>query len=94
MPTFARNREADIMKKKILIICAILLLILIIPIPAIQSKDGGTKRYEALTYKVVAWHRFYDDDKIFEKTSIYFFPESQLSLDELFELEMQKLRES
>ena len=54
------------MKKKILIICAILLLILIIPIPAIQSKDGGTKRYEALTYKVVAWHRFYDDDTIFE----------------------------
>ena len=82
------------MKKKILIICAILLLILVVPIPTARMKDGGSKEYIALTYKVVAWHRFYDDDKIFEKTSIYFFPESRLSLDELFEREMQKLRES
>ena len=80
------------MKKKVLIICAILLLILIIPIPAIQSKDGGTKRYEALTYKIIAWQHDCGD-KIFEKTCIYFFPDNRLPVGELLDREMQKLEE-
>ena len=83
------------MKKKILIICAILLLILVIPIPFGTYKEGGTKEYRALTYKLMVWHHMYGDygEKIYAKTRIYFFPESRLSLDELFELEMQKLEE-
>ncbi len=82
------------MKKKILIICAILLLILVIPMPVAKMKDGGSKEYIALTYKIIAWHREYDDDKIFEKTCIYFFPDNRLPVDELFDREMQKLKES
>ena len=80
-------------KKKILIVCAILLLILVIPIPFGTYKEGGTKEYRALTYKIIAWHHDCGD-KIFEKTCIYFFPDNRLSLDELFEREMQKLKES
>ena len=44
------------MKKKILIVCAILLLILVVPMPIAKMKDGGSKEYRALTYKVIAWH--------------------------------------
>lgn len=80
------------MKKKILIICAILLLILVVPIPTARMKDGGSKEYIALTYKIIAWHRD-DGDKIFEKTCIYFFPDNRMSVDELFDREMQKLKE-
>ena len=49
------------MKKKILIICAILLLILVIPIPFGTYKEGGTKEYRALTYKLMVWHHMYGD---------------------------------
>ena len=80
------------MKKKILIICAILLLILVVPIPTARMKDGGSKEYIALTYKIIAWRRDCGD-KIFEKTCIYFFPDNRLSVDELFDREMQKLEE-
>lgn len=82
------------MKKKILIICAILLLILVIPIPFGTYKEGGTKEYRALTYKIIAWHTWDKEDKPFVKTCVYFFPDNRLSVDELFEREMQKLRES
>lgn len=80
------------MKKKILIICAILLLILVVPIPTARMKDGGSKEYIALTYKIIAWHHAYGD-KIFEKTCIYFFPDNRLPVGELLDREMQKLEE-
>ena len=82
------------MKKKILIVCAILLLILVVPMPIAKMKDGGSKEYRALTYKVIAWHTWDKEDKPFVKTCVYFFPDNRLSVDELFELEIQKLKES
>ena len=81
------------MKKTIIIICAIILvLILVVPMPRIQIKDGGTKMYIALTYKIVDWHAFYDDDKILDKTSVYFFPDNFSSYMELLEREIAKER--
>ena len=81
------------MKKTIIFICAIILiLILVVPMPRIQIKDGGTKMYIALTYKIVDWHAFYDDDKILDKTSVYFFPDNFSSYMELLEREIAKER--
>ena len=51
------------MKKKIWIIIAIaaVLAILFVPIPTGQYKDGGTREYTALTYKIVNWNRLTED---------------------------------
>lgn len=76
--------------EKIIIICIIVVLILIIPIPTGKARDGGTKTYTALTYKIVVWHHFCDDDKVFAETKVYFFPSNYLSLDELFERELNR----
>ena len=79
------------MKRKIVIICAIILiLILVIPMPISPLRDGGTREYVALTYKIVDWHAFYDD-KILDKTSVYFFPDNFSSLTELRERELREL---
>lgn len=46
--------------KKLMIkiaVTVIILLILFIPIPHGTYKDGGTKDYSALTYRVVVWNR-------------------------------------
>lgn len=47
------------MKKKVWIpiVIVVLLAILVIPIPTGVYKDGGTREYTALTYKVVDWNR-------------------------------------
>ena len=77
------------MKRKIIIICAIVLaLILIVPIPIGPCLDGGTREYVALTYKVVDWHHLYGDDKIFDETKVYFFPDNFASITELANREL------
>ena len=79
-------------RKTIIIICAIVLvLILVIPIPIGPCLDGGTREYVALTYKVVDWHSLYDDDKILDKTSVYFFPDNFSSYMELRDRELGEL---
>lgn len=77
------------MKRKILILCTILILILIIPIPIGPAKDGGTRRYDALTYKIVDWNHFYGDGEVFDETKVYFFPDNFLSLDDLIKRELK-----
>lgn len=52
------------MKKKTWIVLIILLLILFIPIPSGTYKDGGTRVYTALTYKIVKWKRLIDADEV------------------------------
>lgn len=93
----------------IISITVVLLLILFVPIYCGQSKDSGTKSYRALTYTVVKWRRYTDEQNdywqklnengnikyvqlykgmnTYIKTSIYFFPNSQKSLEELWKLE-------
>ena len=88
--------------KKILIIIFVIVLILIVPIPMGTYKDGGTKVWAALTYKVVKWNRLlplefanYDNpdiqDTCLHKTSIYKFPDNLSSLDDLFDMEMKAI---
>lgn len=76
------------MKKKILItiIAVLLLAVLFIPIPKGALRDGGTKEYSALTYKIVDWNRL-TDDAAYDQTKVYFFPKNFKSIDSLWELE-------
>lgn len=72
------------MKKKILISCiVILILILFVPIPTGILKDGGTRVYSALTYKIVDWNHLYGCGQMYSKTKIYFLPMNLLSIDSL-----------
>ncbi len=73
------------MKKKTKIIILIVILILLIPIPNGAVKDGGTKQFTALTYKVVKWNRLVDADNIYSATEFYAFPYNFMSLDRLWE---------
>jgi len=83
------------MKKKIWIplVIAILLAILVIPIPTGVYKDGGTREYTALTYKIVDWKHL-TGDTLYEKTQVYFFPHNFKSLDALWHYEEDKVEYS
>ena len=78
------------MKKRIWIfVSIIILLLLVIPVPTGVYKDGGTREYTALTYKIVDWHRMYGD-KIYEEVKVYPFPMNFMSIDRLFYREKLK----
>lgn len=84
------------MKKKawrILLAAGLLLAILVVPIPKSPYKDGGTREYAALTYKIVDWNRM-TGDTIYDKTSIYFFPNNFKSIDSLWYSEKDKVEAS
>ena len=90
-------------KTKIVItIVVALLLILFLPIPKGTYLDGGTRVYEARLYKIVAWNRVvaYEDPENllspgpktvkYQKTSVYWFEKAKKSIDELWEIEVEK----
>lgn len=77
------------MKKKVRIwgVAAIALLaVLVIPIPSGPYKDGGTREYTALTYKIVDWNRL-TGEAVYDETRIYLFPNNFKSVDALWEQE-------
>ncbi len=82
------------MKKKIwipIVVGVLLMLILFVPIPCGVMKDGGTKEYVALTYKIVAWNRLLGaGDEKYSKTKVYFGGDYFKSIDELWEMEYEK----
>ncbi len=81
------------MKKKLWIIgiaVIILLAVLFVPISQGPYKDGGTREYSALTYKVVDWNRLMGND-IYTATKTYWFPDNFKSIDELWEEEAQAI---
>ncbi len=73
-------------KKKWAVLTVVLgaLCILFLPIPSGTYKDGGTREYRALTYKVVSWKRLLGDS-IYEKTRIYLIPDCYRSVDNLWD---------
>ena len=88
------------MKKKIIITAIIviaLLLVLFLPIPQGSYDDGGTRDYAALTYKIVKWNRIsivIDEDgqpssNTYQKTSVFWYPDNQKSIDELWQMELE-----
>ncbi len=81
------------MKKKgwlIILAAGLLVAILFTPIPKSPYKDGGTREYSALTYKIVDWNRL-TTDSIYEATKVYWFPNNFKSIDELWTSEEQNV---
>jgi len=77
------------MKKKFWItVMAIVLILLIIPIPTGIYKDGGTRTFTALTYKIVNWNHIHENG-IYQAVKIYPFPMNFMSLDTLLSKEEQ-----
>ncbi|MBQ7923217.1 MAG: hypothetical protein IJ325_11720 [Clostridia bacterium] len=76
------------MKKKIWIpiIIIVLLAVLFVPIPSGVMKDGGTRVYSALTYKIVHWNRIHANGT-YEKTVVYGPGDCWKSIDALWERE-------
>lgn len=74
-------------RKTITMIIILILLILFVPIPDGVYKDGGTRVYSALTYKVVKWNRFIDADYKYTQISVYWLPDNFKSIDELWNIE-------
>lgn len=84
------------MKKGVIIGIIVVLLVLFLPIPKGTYKDGGTREYCALTYKIVVWNKLIaevnEDGSAGEvytycKTSVFWIPENFKSIDELWKIE-------
>ena len=79
------------MKKKvwIWILAGVLLLaVLFTPIPSGVCKDGGSREYTALTYKIVDWNRL-TGEAVYDETKLYLFPNNFKSIDALWEKEKE-----
>ena len=78
------------MKKKtktiISVILVCILLVLFVPVPTGTYKDGGTRMYTALTYKIVRWRVLLDNAK-YEKTSVFLIPDNFKNYEELWDIE-------
>ena len=70
----------------------ILVLVLFLPIPKGTQDEGGTKAYDALVYKIVAWNRAEESggNEPYRKTSVFWYPDSRKPLEELWKLEKAK----
>lgn len=64
------------MKKRTVVICIILLLlVLCIPIPQLGWKDGGTRTYSAIAYRIVDYsHNEFVYPKEMQRVHVQFFP--------------------
>jgi hypothetical protein len=60
---------------------------LFVPIPGKSYDDGGTREYNALTYKIVDWNKI-SGGGVYEKTKIYFGKDKNASIDALWEKEV------
>lgn len=77
------------MKKKLwlVILAAVLLFaVLFTPLPKSAARDGGTREYSALTYKIVDWNRV-TTDGVYDATKVYWFPNNFKPLDDLWACE-------
>ena len=80
------------MRKKLfwILLPIVLLAVLFVPMPKSQYKDGGTREYSALTYKIVDWNRL-TADGTYEATKVYWFPNNFKSIDALWAYEEQEV---
>lgn len=68
----------------------IAVLVLFFPIPSGAYRDGGTREYTALTYKLIKWNKL-TSDGVYRATRIYPFPNNTASVDELWAKEALNL---
>ncbi|MBQ8504510.1 MAG: hypothetical protein IJ491_09595 [Clostridia bacterium] len=82
------------MKKKTKLFILILIILLLIPVPNGTLKDGGTKTFTALTYKIVSWNRLVDAENIYSKTEFYIFPLNFFGVDRLWNIKNRAVAEA
>lgn len=81
------------MKKRVWLIipaAVLLLAVLFVPIPKSPYRDGGTREYSALTYKIVDWNRL-TADGVYDAAKVYWFPNNFKSIDDLWAYEEQEV---
>lgn len=74
----------------------ILTAVLLVPMPPVVYRDGGTRDYRALLYRVVVWNRLTENSEyarngIYHKVSVYLFPQNRTGIDELWQLELKRI---
>ena len=80
-------------KKKVFLIIlssVLFLAILFVPVPTGVHRDGGTRTYTALTYKIIDWNRL-TTDGVYQATKVYWFPNNFQSVDDLWANEEQEV---
>ena len=71
------------MKKSVLKSLGIVLLLLVLFFPISNIyKDGGTRTYTALTYKVFVWNHMLDSDATKTGMEVHLFPNNFRRLDD------------
>ena len=70
------REEANVKKKLIIVFAVIAVALLLIPVRKVYE-DGGTQTYTSLTYKVIVWKQI--DGK--SGTEFYLFPNNFHQLD-------------
>ena len=70
------REEANVKKKLIIVFAVIAVVLLLIPVRKVYE-DGGTQTYTSLTYKVIVWKQI--DGK--SGTEFYIFPNNFHQLD-------------
>ena len=70
------REEANVKKKLIIVFAVIAAVLLLIPVRKVYE-DGGTQTYTSLTYKVIVWKQI--DGK--SGTEFYLFPNNFHQLD-------------
>ena len=93
-PPLAADDEYPLaLRKDVSSFVLILLILFLLPIPRGTYKDGGTKDYCALTYRIIVWNRLTDDSgrdasegelTTYHNTSVFWFPANFKSIDELY----------
>ena len=68
------REEANVKKKLIIVFAVIAVVLLLIPVRKVYE-DGGTRTYTSLTYKVIVWKQI--DGK--SGTEFYIFPNNSTS---------------
>ena len=70
-----------------LVYILIALLALFVPVPHGTYKDGGTKDWISLTYRIVKWNRLLEYGSDYQRTCVYWFPDNFRFIDKLWEIE-------
>ncbi len=85
-------------RKLLLLIIVVVLLVLFFPVSKGTLNDGGTREYQAITYKIVVWNKLLAEPNIdgsagnvttYHKTSVYWFADAHKSIDELWKTEIK-----
>ena len=62
----------------------LVLVVLLFPVRTVY-KDGGTRDYKAILYRIVVWNVLVDEGTVYQGTDFYLFPANRLSIDELWQ---------